>query len=104
MTGLFWLLVLALVAWTTLESWRALDRARVVVARVCEKSGVQLLDQSVAHTAVKLSRSGLIRRFRFEFSESGVDRRQGWFTLVGGQPGEIVLDRLAGREFLRWGE
>lgn len=62
----------------------AVKRARVL----CEKSGVQFLDQSVAFSGVALAYDKhrlwqLQRRYDFEFSSVGDERYKGYITLQG---------------------
>ncbi len=62
--------------------------ARAAARGICERSGVQLLDQSVALRSVRLRRDDegrmrLQRTYRFEYSSSGHDREFGEIALLG---------------------
>jgi hypothetical protein len=63
-----------------------------VSARVCEEMNMQRLDDSVALRGVRLVRHpgwAVERRYEFEFSPDGVERRRGQVFLSG-----MVLDRV----------
>ncbi len=71
-----------------LESRAAQETARAGCVRACSRSGVQLLDQSVALKRLRLRRHdsgriGLLRRYAFEFSTNGADRHPGTIELHG---------------------
>lgn len=56
----------------------------------CRAEGLQLLDAHVAFAgwrwmAADGQRKRLVRRYSFEFSASGVDRRSGWLAMSGRQ-------------------
>lgn len=73
------------VAW--LEAMRARERALGVARRVCQRDGVQLLDETVGLSGLRLRRSAgppqLQRRYSFEVSLSGNDRHRGELWLAG---------------------
>lgn len=90
--GLF--LLLALGVFAALWQWSARGRERVlaVSARVCEEMNMQRLDDSVALCGLRLVRQpgwAVERRYEFEFSPDGVERRRGQVFLSG-----MVLDRV----------
>ncbi len=78
---------LALAALWWLAAIDAKELARRQAARLCNESGVQLLDQTVALRAVRIVRThgGIALRWRygFEFSVDGVGRERGQLTLLG---------------------
>lgn len=80
---------LALAALWWLAAIDAKELARRQAARLCNESGVQLLDQTVALRAVRIVRThgGVALRWRygFEFSVDGVGRERGQLTLLGGE-------------------
>ena len=64
---------------------------------LCGELGVQFLDQTVALARTRLCRDdqGRMRwerMFRFEFSESGIERYPGRVTIVGRRATWMVLD------------
>ena len=66
----------------------AAERATEISRNACHAAGVQWLDQSVHANGIRLRRKangwlGLERRFRFEYSENGVDRHFGQVVLLG---------------------
>lgn len=71
--------------------WRVLgqrDRALAIVRRHCKQHDLQLLDDSVALSGVRLGRTrggwfGLIRRYAFEFTVTGEHRYAGHLDLSG---------------------
>jgi hypothetical protein len=67
---------------------RARETAVDAARRVCDAAGVQLLDDTVAVTALALRRRAdgritLRRVYRFEFSDTGNNRLPGSLTLLG---------------------
>lgn len=68
----------------------AAERAVDVGRSACESAGVQLLDQTVHATGLKLRRRtdgrlGWERSFRFEYSDDGIERHVGRLVLAGDQ-------------------
>ena len=64
---------------------------------VCQGAGLQLLDETVALSSLRLKRDGrgrlrLHRRYQFDISESGTDRRRGWIILTGLVVEHIQID------------
>jgi len=88
MTGtLIALLFVAAVVWAWMDVLRARESAIAHGRRLCEEAGVQLLDQSVAVSRVRLARRdgfpSLLRRYAFEVSIDGSDRYRGHLDLDG---------------------
>ena len=88
MTGtLIALLIIAVAVWAWMDALRARERAIAHGRRLCEEAGVQLLDQSVAASRVRLARRdgfpSLLRRYAFEVSIDGSDRYPGHLDLDG---------------------
>ena len=103
--------------------WRGLgarDRALAMVRQHCDRSDLQLLDESIALTRLRLgrnqrSRLGLIRRYGFEFTVTGERRYPGWIELHGqrllrielaphpfpGAPGDSPVDPPSNVHYLR---
>src|SRR5262245_64096468 len=94
-------IVLALLFWV--DSLRARERALAAGRAACERYGVQLLDETVAASAVRLARGGegrvRIRRvFALELVDTGNNRRHGSVVLLGGAVGGMQLEPAQ----LRW--
>lgn len=94
MSNLSAILLLLLLGWFWLDSLRAREIAFGICRAACERSDLQLLDQTVALRRIRLAwgREGMrLRRvYRFEFSEEGVGRRSGYLVLRG-----IALEDLS---------
>lgn len=79
--------------------WRGLglrDRALRLVRQHCQRSQVQLLDESIALNRLRLGRGrhgrpGLIRRYGFEFTVTGEHRYSGFIELHGADLLKIEL-------------
>lgn len=66
----------------------AAERAEAVGRNACRAAGVQLLDQTVHASGLRLCRGrdgwlGFERSFRFEYSEDGIQRHVGRLVLRG---------------------
>ncbi len=84
------LMLLTLIGWWLLRNLGLRDRAMQLVRRECERSNVQLLDESIALSGVRLARNrrgrpGLVRRYAFEFTVTGEHRYDGYLDLHGQQ-------------------
>lgn len=84
-----WLALIALVGGFALwlDGLRARDLALTVARQQTARLGLQLLDDTVALQRVRLVRTAsgwlaLARRFRFEFTETGDNRREGMVLLA----------------------
>lgn len=72
--------------WSTARA--AAERATALGRDACQTAGVQLIDQTVHATGMRLRRAengwlGLERTFRFEYSEDGTDRHIARLVLQG---------------------
>ncbi|MDN5781266.1 MAG: DUF3301 domain-containing protein [Luteimonas sp.] len=89
MPSLVILMIVAAIGAALWSSARAAaERAEVVGRNACRNANVQLLDQTVHATGVRLHRGadgrlGFERAFRFEYSEGGDDRNVGRLVLRG---------------------
>lgn len=68
----------------------AAERAETVGRSACEAAGVQLLDQTVHASGLRMRRGedgrlGFERSFRFEYSDDGLNRHLGRLVLRGKQ-------------------
>lgn len=85
------LLLLAVISLILLFWFETLRMREYVIRRcksTCEAAGLQLLDQSVALSAISLKRDRngrwrIHRRYQFHVSESGADRYTGHLILTG---------------------
>lgn len=84
---LYSLLGIALLVQFWLSATRALEMARAEAARICQGSGVQMLDQSVVLREFRLARApwgiALRRRYSFDYSADGVGRQRGFLVYLG---------------------
>lgn len=94
MPDLLILMIVVTVGWAYWSAARgAAERAEELGRHACHQAGVQLLDQTVHASGLRLRRGedgrlGFERTFRFEYSEAGDDRHVGKLVLRG--------DRLVG--------
>jgi len=94
------ILVLAAVAaavWYWYDGMQAREQAIVAGRRTWAESGVQFLDESVALSRVRLARDGhgrlqLQRHYRFEFSDTGDNRRPAVVSMLGNRVEWVNLD------------
>jgi len=95
-TEWFFLIALVAGAWFWLESHRVLDLARAAARQFCAAQDLQLLDDTVASTAIKLERDDagrlvIARTYRFEFSDTGDNRLSGSLVMLGHKVGPMHL-------------
>lgn len=81
------LLAIASTVWVWLDGLRAREQAIRHGHALCQEAGVQLLDQTVALSRIRVKqRHGLptfVRRYGFEVSLNGSDRHRGHLDLGG---------------------
>lgn len=82
------LLLLAGAVWYWYDSMRARELALRIGRNVCTRDGLQLLDDTVQCVKLRFARNDLgrvqLRRtYRFEFSDTGLNRRDGSIVLHG---------------------
>lgn len=88
-------------AWLWYDSLRAREQALAVCRRACRGIDAQLLDETVALDRLRLGRNQagrvtLDRRYRFEFSTAGDDRRTGRLRLIGQRVADLQMDHPDG--------
>jgi hypothetical protein len=97
-TTLFLLLLLVLVVGTWVRLSRARDRAMREARSRCQQHGLQLLDETVGLSGIRLSRLGdrrvVERRYSFEVSIDGNDREAGHLWMVGNVLTALVLPTI----------
>ncbi len=97
-----WLALFALVGGFALwfDGLRARDLALTVARQQTARLGLQLLDDTVALQRVRVVRTAsgwlaLARRFRFEFTETGDNRREGLVLLGPDAPPHVEIEAYA---------
>lgn len=92
------LLVLLAIAGTWLVLSRARDRAIQEARRRCQQHGLQLLDETVGLSGVRLQRFHgqrvLERRYSFEVSIDGDDREAGHLWMIGNVLTALILPTI----------
>jgi hypothetical protein len=91
------LLVFVAGVWYWYDSMRAREQALRVGRTACERDGLQLLDDTVQCVRLRLARNEagrlqLQRTYRFEFSDTGVNRRDGSMVLHGAQVESLYME------------
>ncbi|MFA5170016.1 MAG: DUF3301 domain-containing protein [Sulfuriferula sp.] len=96
-----WLVIAAALglAWFWLDSMKCHDIAVARAKRETVSADVQLLDATVALDKLRLARDddgrvGLQRSYRFEFSDTGDNRRTGWIIMQGSTVLSVRLAQL----------
>jgi hypothetical protein len=79
------------------DSLRARESAIAAGRAACARYGLQLLDDTVAFTRLRLGRDGegrlrLRRTYVFEFSDTGNNRRHGSLVLLGAHVVDLQLE------------
>ena len=97
------LLLIAIIAVVMLwfESLRIREHVIRKCRELCDKSDLQLLDQTVALSSLSPARSvrghwQLRRIYKFEVSNNGADRYPGYITLLGATIEAIQIDNPDG--------
>ena len=89
MPTLLILMIVGVIAFFTFSAARAAaERAAEIGRDACHAAGVQWLDQLMHATGMRLRRSGagwlgVVRSYRFYYSEDGQDRHIGRIVLLG---------------------
>lgn len=97
MIQLFFIFVIALLIWFWHDTMQAREQAIAIGKRHCQSDGLQLLDETVSLSSMKLRRDGegqvaFRRVYEFEFSDNGDNRRLGSITLLGRHAESIQLE------------
>ena len=84
----FSLLLLAAGAWFLWDSLKAREAANVAIRETCRQHGLMFLDDTVGLAGLRPARDehghAVLRRvYRFEYSETGDQRKAGTITLLG---------------------
>jgi len=83
------------------ESLRIREAVTLMCRQVCEKCGLQLLDQTVSLASISFRRSPsgyplLHRVYEFEVSDNGADRFPGYVAMSGRHVEAIQIDSNEG--------
>ena len=97
MIQLFVIFVIALLIWFWHDTMQAREQAIALGKRHCQNDGLQLLDETVSLSSLKLRRDAdgqmtFRRVYEFEFSDNGDNRRLGSITLLGRHAEAIQLE------------
>ena len=95
------ILILGGLAWLWFDSIKARETAVRNAAGTCRAAHLQLLDDTVAITRFRFARDedGRLlpeRTYRFEFSDTGDNRRPGRILMLGQQILALEIDDLPG--------
>ena len=95
--NLILLAVIALAIWFWWSSAQSRETAIKLARGACSRCSVQLLDETVTLSKLRLQRNekghmNIARWYRFEFSTSGNDRRDGIVGLLGSKLLSMHLD------------
>jgi hypothetical protein len=93
----FAILVIAAGMFLWLDSLRVRERAVRAGKSACERYNLQLLDDTVSFTRLRLARDGegqlrLARTYTFEFSDTGNNRRHGAIMMLGSELEDLQLE------------
>jgi hypothetical protein len=84
-------------AWLWFDSMRAREGAVTAGIRACRREGLQFLDETVECVSLRAMRTSagrmaLRRVYRFEFSDTGDNRREGSVSMLGGDVESLTLE------------
>lgn len=93
----FLLIGLGVLGWYWYVGLNAREQAVAVGRRACRDGQVQFLDDSVALNRTRFSRDSngqlqFLRDYRFEFSDTGNNRRPGVVRMLGDRVEWVILD------------
>ena len=91
---------LAAVGWFLWSSLRAREAANAAIRPACRAGGFLFLDDTVALDRIRLRRNDegratIERVYRFDYSDTGDNRRRGYVTLLGARVIEVSLAVVA---------
>ena len=97
MIQLFFIFVIALLIWFWFDTMQAREQAIAIGKRHCQNDGLQLLDETVSLSSMKVRRNSdgqvtFRRVYEFEFSDNGDNRRLGSVTLLGRHAESVQLE------------
>jgi hypothetical protein len=82
------------------SSLRAREAANAAIRPACRAHGYLFLDDTVALDRIRLrrdeeGRARIARVYRFDYSDTGDNRRRGYVTLLGARVEEVSLGTVA---------
>jgi hypothetical protein len=91
---------LAAAGWFLWSSLRAREAANTAIRPACRAQGFLFLDDTVALHRIRLrrdhdGRARIERVYRFDYSDTGDNRRRGYVTLLGARVEEVSLGAVA---------
>lgn len=91
------LVLFGAVAWYWYAGMQVREQAVAVGRRACTDAGLQFLDDSVALSRTRFARNSqgqlqFLRDYRFEFSDTGDNRRPGVIRMLGERVEWVSLD------------
>ena len=91
---------LAAAGWFLWSSLRARESANAAIRPACRAEGYLFLDDTVALDRIRLRRNDegrvtIERVYRFDYSDTGDNRRRGYVTLLGARVVELSLGVVA---------
>ena len=91
---------LAAAGWFLWSSLRAREAANAALRPACSANGYLFLDDTVALHRIRLrrdhnGRANIERVYRFDYSDTGDNRRRGYVTLLGARVEDISLAAVA---------
>ena len=97
MIQIFFIFLIALMIWFWHDTMQAREQAVLLGKRHCQNDGLQLLDETVSLSSLKVRRDRdghmMFRRvYEFEFSDNGDNRRLGSITLLGRHAESVQLE------------
>jgi hypothetical protein len=100
------LLLFLLALWFVWDTLRARERANAAMRNACERRGYLFLDDTVSLHAVRPVRDGdgrvrLRRHYRFQYSDTGHNRRDGAIALVGDRVTALELEGVERPQVVR---
>jgi hypothetical protein len=87
---------LAATGWFLWSSLRAREAANAAIRPACSAEGFLFLDDTVALDRIRLrrddeGRARIERVYRFDYSDTGDNRRRGYVTLLGARVTDVSL-------------
>ena len=97
MQGILLIVFLTIVAWYWWDTMQSKELARSAGKRVCDRHGVQFLDDTVEKKKIWIRRNSsgkleLCRIFFFEFATDGAQRYQGRVVILGKSVSDVDMD------------
>lgn len=89
--------VFGAIGWYWYAGMQVREQAVAVGRRACTGAGLQFLDESVALSRIRFARNAngqlqFLRDYRFEFSDTGDNRRPGLVRMLGERVEWVSLD------------